>query len=125
MTAGAATRTQDPQQAPPPPPPAAVAGKWTMYMDIQNMGSAETALDLKQEGEKVTGTYTGSYGTFQLEGTIKGRVLEFGFAMTAEGTQVWLSFRGEVAAGDQSIAKGTGAVEGLGDVTWTAQRKKS
>ncbi|MEZ5315872.1 MAG: hypothetical protein R2752_00575 [Vicinamibacterales bacterium] len=118
-------RAQDPQQAPPPPPPASVAGKWAMSMDIENMGPAETALDLKQEGEKVTGTYTGSYGAFQVEGTVKGRILEFAFAMSAQGTEVWLSFRGEVAADGESIIKGTGAIEGLGSVSWTAKRKKS
>jgi hypothetical protein len=44
--------------------------------------------------------------------------------MTAEGTAVWLSFRGEVAPDGASILKGTGTIEGMGDVTWTAKRSK-
>jgi hypothetical protein len=101
-----------------------VAGKWAMALELPQMGTANTTLDLKQDGEKVTGTYTGGYGTFQLEGAVKARVIEFAFQMTAEGPAVWLSFRGEVAPDGASILKGTGTIEGMGDVTWTAKRSK-
>jgi hypothetical protein len=118
---GLAQQTQKPEPA---SPPAAVAGKWAMALELPQMGTANTTLDLKQDGEKITGTYTGSYGTFQLEGTVKARVLEFWFTMTAEGTAVQLSFRGEVAADGETIVKGTGSIEGMGDVTWSAKRSK-
>ena len=56
------TAAQQEQQKP-PAKAVSIAGKWAMTLDIPNMGSAETALDLKQDGEKITGTYTGSYKT--------------------------------------------------------------
>ena len=88
------------------------------------MGTVSPKLEFKQDGAKISGTYTGGYGTFELEGVLKDRVLEFAFVMNAQGTAVEVGFRGEVAADGTSITKGTGAIEGLGDVTWTATRAK-
>jgi hypothetical protein len=39
--------------------------------DVAGHGHART-LELKQDGEKVTGTYTGRYGPFAVQGTVKG-----------------------------------------------------
>jgi len=99
-----------------------LTGRWTMTLDL-SMGQATPALDLKQDGEKITGTYTGRYGTSPLHGTLKGQKLEFAFEMNAEGQTVSLSFTGEVAA-DGETMKGDATIEGLGDATWTAKRDK-
>ena len=111
-------------QTPTPAPTKAIniAGKWTMTLDL-SIGQATPALDLKQDGEKITGTYTGRYGTFPLKGTLKERALEFSVQMNAEGQDVTMSFSGEVAADAQSM-KGQASIEGLGDATWTAKRDK-
>ena len=42
-----------------------VTGKWTMTLEM-SMGTATPALVLKQEGETLSGTYTGRYGTYEL-----------------------------------------------------------
>lgn len=116
----AAQQTQKPAD---PPKPIDIAGKWVMTLNLE-MGQATPALVLKQDGEKVTGTYTGRYGTFELKGTLKGRALQFAFQMSAEGQSVAMSFTGEVAADGQTM-KGDATLEGLGDATWTAKRDKS
>jgi hypothetical protein len=64
---------QDPQK----PAPTTVTGKWTMSMDIENMGTATTALEFTQDGEKLIGTYTGRYGAFKLQGTLEARKIAF------------------------------------------------
>jgi len=115
-----ATSAQTPTPA--PPKPINVAGKWLMTLEL-SIGTANPTLELKQDGEKITGTYTGRYGTSQLQGTLKGRVLEFAFQIDAEGQTATMSFRGEVAADAESM-KGQATVEGLGDATWTARRDK-
>ena len=111
-------------QTPTPTPAKAlnIAGKWTMSLEL-SIGSATPTLELKQDGEKITGTYTGRYGTFPLQGTLKGRSLEFSFQMNAEGQDVTMSFSGEIAA-DAETMKGQATIEGLGDATWTAKRDK-
>ncbi|HKW02816.1 MAG TPA: hypothetical protein VJN96_23535 [Vicinamibacterales bacterium] len=108
--------------SPAPPKPVNVAGKWNMTLEL-SIGTATPTLDLKQDGEKITGTYTGRYGTSQLQGTLKGRVLEFAFQIDADGQAATMNFRGEVAADAESM-KGQATIEGLGDATWSAIRAK-
>jgi hypothetical protein len=127
MVAGASAQTP-PQQTPKPatsptpsPSPAlTVAGKWQMTLEMQ-MGTASPVLDLVQQGEKITGTYEGRYGKSQLTGTLKNRVLEFSFTMNAEGTDVRMAFKGEVAADFKSI-KGDADLGGMGEASWSAVR---
>ncbi len=102
--------------------PLNIAGKWVMTLEM-SMGTATPTLELKQDGEKITGTYTGRYGTFPLQGTLKGTALVFSFTMTAEGESVPMSFTAEVAADAQTM-KGNASLGGMGDATWTAKREK-
>jgi hypothetical protein len=109
-------------QAKPAPAPS-LTGKWTMAIDIQGT-TATPSLELVQEGEKITGTYAGRYGKFQLTGTLKGRALVFTFTMNAEGTEVLMTFKGEVAADFQSM-KGDADMAGAGEASWSAKRVPS
>jgi hypothetical protein len=100
-----------------------VAGKWTMTLEM-SMGTATPALDLKQDGEKIAGTYTGRYGSFDLQGSLKERAIQFSFTMSAEGQSVTMSFAGEVAADGQTM-KGTATLGEMGDAAWSAKKDKS
>ncbi len=99
-----------------------VAGKWAMTMEM-SMGTATPSLDLQQDGTKISGSYTGRYGTFPLEGTLKERAIQFSFQMGAEGETVTMSFAGEVAPDGQTM-KGTASLGEMGDATWTAKKEK-
>lgn len=108
-------------QAPPKPTPVAtLTGKWTMTLEMQ-MGTATPTLELVQQGEKITGTYVGRYGKFPLNGVLKGRQLQFTFTMSADGTDVVMSFAAEVAEDFQSM-KGDADMGGAGEATWYARR---
>ena len=108
---------QETQKAP------SIAGKWVITL-VTEAFTATPALDLKQDGEKISGTYTSTqYGAFPLEGTLKGRVLEFSFTLNADGTPVAMKFNGEVAA-DGKTMKGKATLGELGEATWTAERPK-
>jgi len=100
-----------------------VAGKWNMTLEM-SMGTGTPVLELKQDGEKITGTYSGRYGTFPLEGTLKGQAIEFWFTMSAEGQSVSMSFTGEVA-GDGQTMSGQATLGELGDATWSAKKEKT
>jgi len=99
-----------------------VTGKWAVTLEM-SMGSATPGLELKQDGEKVTGTYTGRYGSFPLEGTLKGRAIAFSFTMSAEGQSVTMTYAGEVAA-DALSMKGTASLGEMGDATWSAKKQQ-
>lgn len=111
------------QQKPDPKPGVDVTGKWQMTLEM-SMGTANPSLELKQNGEKLTGSYTGRYGTFALQGTIKERSIIFSFQMAAEGESVAMTFTGEVAPDAQSI-KGKAVLGEMGDATWSAKRDKT
>jgi hypothetical protein len=99
-----------------------VAGKWAVTLEM-GMGTATPALELKQDGARITGMYTGRYGSFPLEGSLKGRVIAFSFTMSAEGQSVTMSYTGEVAADGQSM-KGTASLGEMGDATWSATKQQ-
>lgn len=123
LVAGASVLAQEkPGQAPPAKQAVPdVGGKWVMTLEM-SMGTASPSLELKQDGAKLTGTYTGRYGTFPLEGSLKGQAIAFSFNMTAEGQSVTMSFAGEVASDAQSM-KGTAVLADMGDASWTAKRQ--
>ena len=105
-------------------PEAAVnlTGKWQMQLEM-SVGNSTPVLVFKQDGEKLTGTYTGRYGEYQLLGKVDGRKLEFVVTINAEGTETRMSFTGELTpAGD--VIKGNAELGGMGDATWLAKREK-
>ena len=112
-----------PLQAQSKPAAPSLTGKWTMAIEIQGT-TATPSLELVQDGEKITGTYAGRYGKFQVAGTLKGRALVFTFTMNAEGTDVLMTFKGEVAADFQSM-KGDADMAGAGEAAWSAKRAPS
>jgi hypothetical protein len=122
VIASAALVAQEPPKKVDPPKPVAIAGKWAMTLDM-SIGQATPALVFKQDGEKITGTYTGRYGTYEFKGTLKERALQFSFQMDTDGGTTTMAFTGVVAADGQTM-KGDGTIEGLGDATWTARRQK-
>ena len=108
-----------PQKSPAPPPPSLV-GKWAMEL-VTDAFTATPALEFMQQGDKLTGTYEGRYGKFPFTAVLKDKALSFSFTMSAEGTDVLMDFKGEVAADFKSI-KGTAELAGMGSATWTAKR---
>lgn len=114
-------------QAPEKPAPSqtlpSLTGKWAMALNM-TMGVSRPTLTLKQDGEKLTGTYAGRYGTFPIEGTLKGRKIELWLTMNVEGEKVEMSFVGEVAADGNSMG-GDADLGQAGDGAWTATRVTS
>jgi hypothetical protein len=118
--------TQTPPAKPDPSdkkPVASLTGKWAMELNM-SMGQSTPTLNLKQDGEKITGTYTSRYGTFPLEGTLKARTVQLFVTISVEGMQVDMAFSGEVAADGQSM-KGEADLGQAGDATWVARREKT
>ena len=98
--------------------PANVAGQWSVSLELGSIVGHPT-LDLKQDGEKLTGTYRGRYGASPLEGAVKANQLGFTVTMTAEGQETSGYFSGTV---DGDRMSGSVEFEGAGDGTWSATR---
>src|SRR3954466_11160092 len=69
-----------------PTEPANVAGKWNLTMELESFTGHPMIL-LKQDGEKLTGTYEGRYGQSELKGSIKEKEIEFTVSIVAEGSR--------------------------------------
>jgi hypothetical protein len=100
--------------------PAKVAGKWNVTLQLESI-TGHPVITLKQDGEKLTGTYEGRYGVSDLKGTIKDKAIEFTVVVLAEGTRTEGIFGGAV---DGDSMSGSVEFEGAGEGTWSAVRAK-
>jgi hypothetical protein len=100
--------------------PANVAGKWNITLQLESITGHPVIL-LKQDGEKLTGTYEGRYGQSDLKGSIKEKDIEFTVTLVAEGMQTQGVFAGKV---NGDTISGDVSFEGAGDGTWSAARVK-
>ena len=106
------------------PAPVGLTGKWVMTMEME-VGTATTALVLTQDAEKLTGTYTGRYGTYPLAGKVDGKKVEFVVTINAEGTETLMSFWGELATTSTGeVLRGGADLGGMGEAAWSAKRDK-
>jgi hypothetical protein len=102
--------------------PVKVAGVWKFTVEL-GVGTGHPTVTLKQDGEKLTGTYDGRYGLAPLEGTIKDNKIEFTVSMTAEGAAVTGVFSGVVEGeGENQGMHGSVEFDQAGDGTWSAAK---
>ena len=93
-----------------------ITGTWNAQVDLGGQSGAPTFV-LKQDGEKLTGTYSGALGDAPLKGTIKGDKVTFDF--DAQGAAV--HYEGTVNA-DGTEMKGTCDYGGQASGTFTAKK---
>jgi hypothetical protein len=105
--AGAQTRTD-------------VTGKWLFTVETSAGGGTPT-ITLKQDGDKLTGHYTGQLGESDLTGTVKGQELTFTFSVEVQGTALVCTYAGSIEGKDS--LKGTVKIAPLGDGTFTAKHQ--
>lgn len=105
---GAVTAAQD-----------SVAGTWHLQVVFDQGSGAPTAV-FKQDGEKLTGTYTGQMGQFPLEGTFKDKQIAFTVMVDVQGNQLAFTYVG--ALQDDGTLKGTVDLGGMASGTWTGKK---
>jgi hypothetical protein len=99
--------------------PAKVAGVWKFTVELE-VGTGHPTVTLKQDGEKLTGTYDGRYGPAPIEGTIKENKIELNVSMTAEGAAVTGVFSGVVEGeGENQGMHGSVVFDEAGEGTWS------
>jgi hypothetical protein len=96
-----------------------VTGKWAFTVET-SAGAGSPTFTFKQEGEKLTGHYVGTFGEADLTGTVKGADITFAFTVDAQGTSLKETYTGKV---DKDTMKGTLSIEGLGEGTFSAKKQ--
>jgi hypothetical protein len=96
-----------------------VSGNWKLTLETPN-GVSNPSLVLKQDGEKLTGTYKGRFGELPVEGTVKGKEIKFTVKVNAQGQEFKLEYagalegdtmKGKVKFGDMGEADFSGKKE--------------
>ena len=93
-----------------------VTGTWNAKVDLGGQGGSPTFV-LKQDGEKVTGTYTGALGDAPLTGSVKGGRISFDFDI--QGGKI--HYEGTLNDGATEM-KGTCDYAGQASGTFTATK---
>jgi hypothetical protein len=102
-----------------------ISGTWALVYATSDGDPITLTFVFKQEGEKLSGTYSGPFGEHQVTGTVKGDKAVFGFTFKGKGNKppVTATFNGTI----ESPTKMTGTVGspfcGAG-CKWTATKKK-
>jgi hypothetical protein len=96
-----------------------VTGEWIFNVTTDQGGGTPT-ITFKQDGEKLTGKYTGQLGTADLTGTVKGNEIQFMFTIDAQGQQAPVTYKGTV---EKNTMKGTLDIGGMVNGTFTATKK--
>ncbi|HEY0684341.1 MAG TPA: hypothetical protein VGD45_18545 [Steroidobacter sp.] len=95
-----------------------VAGEWDLTVETQ-AGTGNPHFSLKQDGNKITGTYKGMLGESPVTGTVKGNEIAINFQVNAQGTDLAVSYTGTV---DGATMKGTVKLGDLGEGTFSGKK---
>jgi hypothetical protein len=97
-----------------------ITGTWNLNVET-DMGSGTPTFTFKQDGEKLTGTYSGQLGEAKVSGTIKGDNVEFWYEAAPQGDKVTVKYVGKLeGAGKMS---GTTDLGGLAKGKFTGAKK--
>jgi hypothetical protein len=97
-----------------------VTGKWVFAVET-GAGTGTPTMTFKQDGEKLTGHYSGQLGEAELTGTVKGQEISFKFTVDVQGQTLNAIYTGTVDGKDSM--KGKVDLVGLGEGTFTAKRQ--
>jgi hypothetical protein len=93
-----------------------VTGTWNAKVDLGGQAGSPTFV-LKQDGEKLTGTYAGALGEAPLHGTVKGNDVAFEF----EASGAAIKYAGKLDASGKKM-EGTVDYGGQASGTFTATK---
>ena len=97
-----------------------VTGKWAFTVET-SAGSGTPKFTFKQDGEKLTGHYSGQLGEAELTGTVKNNAIKFSFMGDVQGTAIEATYSGTVE--DKDSMKGKVTLGGFGEGTFTGKRQ--
>ena len=102
------------------PPAADVSGIWDMTVESQQ-ATSHPSITLIQEGEKLTGTYSGQMGESTLQGTLRGNEIRFNVTLKFQDASYVVTYSGMVS---EDTMKGSVRFGEMGTGKWSARRSK-
>ena len=98
-----------------------LSGTWVFSVDLENGGHGDPTFVFKQDKDKLTGSYDGPLGQYNVAGTVKDNKAVFGFDFTNEGE----NHKATYTAAIESATKMSGTLEITDGPKgkWTATKK--
>ena len=92
-----------------------VTGTWNTAVEL-DLGAGDVVFVFNQDGETLTGTYEGAFGTAEITGQVMGDMIEFAFEAEGVGTAKYTGkIMGDMMEGTCDYGAGGGG-------TWSAKR---
>ena len=92
-----------------------VSGTWGFVVEL-DIGGGEPTFEFVQQGDILSGTYEGTFGTAPVTGTVRGNQIEFSFG--DEGNEALY-----VGTIEGNTMSGTCDYGGVDEGTWEAERQ--
>ena len=96
-------------------------GKWDIVLNIEGVGEFPVQADFKQDGTKLTGTFSGPAGDVTLQGTMTGSSLKMEFEVETPQGKMPIVMTGELGAEGFT---GKATLAGMGEANWKGTRAK-
>ena len=102
-----------------------ITGTWAFEVTT-DAGSGTSTVTFKQDGERLTGHYSGStLGEAELTGTIKGQAVAFSFTANVQGNALDVSYSATADPRDApTTMKGSLTITAIGNGTFTGKKVK-
>jgi hypothetical protein len=97
-----------------------VTGKWDSTVEL-DAGTGTPTFTFRQQGNKLTGRYSGQLGEADLTGKVDGDSIEFSFSLKSDLGELTANFSGKI---EGDTMKGKAVYGQLGSGTFTAKRAK-
>jgi hypothetical protein len=97
-----------------------VSGTWIFDVET-SAGSGTPTFVLKQNGEKLSGTYSGALGAAEISGTVKGNQIRIEFIVNLGGDSGKVVYTGTIES--PTRMKGNCDLGGVAEGTWTGNKK--
>ncbi len=98
-----------------------LTGKWMLAVVTDN-GTGYPVLELKQDGDQITGSYTSNaMGNRSISGTVRGDTLSFTLSASGAGEGVVLTYTARIIGTDS--LNGSVDFAGMGGASFTGKRQ--
>jgi hypothetical protein len=98
-----------------------MTGEWVFEVQT-DAGTGTPTFTLKQDGDKVTGTYKGLLGEADVTGTVSGQTFKLSFGGDVQGTAMTATYEGEFESA--TAVRGKLDLGGMASGTFTGKKVK-
>ncbi|MBM3812998.1 MAG: hypothetical protein FJW20_15360 [Acidimicrobiia bacterium] len=98
-----------------------ISGKWVFQVETSG-GSGSPTFIIKQDGEKLSGSYSGALGEAKIRGSVKGEEVTIEFDAEGGGQSAVITYKGKIESPKKM--SGTVKMATFAAGTWTGTKQE-